>query len=101
MRATVDARNSALYSTDAAVVLWACSWNPANDLQAIYRAYRFGQTRSVHIYRLISHGTLEEKIYRRQVLQFSLLHCPIVRIARDRLALTVPHCMLLHCAAVS
>jgi SNF2 family DNA or RNA helicase len=41
-------------------------WNPANDRQAQDRAYRIGQTRPVTIYRLISTGTIEEKIIQRQ-----------------------------------
>lgn len=49
------------------VVLFDCSWNPAHDLQAIFRAYRYGQSRNVFVYRLMASGTMEEKIYRRQV----------------------------------
>ncbi len=37
-------------------------WNPATENQATDRAYRIGQTRSVSVYRLISEGTVEEKI---------------------------------------
>lgn len=43
------------------------AWNPAVDNQAVDRAYRIGQQRDVVVYRLISCGTLEEKIYRKQV----------------------------------
>ena len=49
------------------VVLFDCSWNPAHDLQAIFRAYRYGQRRSVFVYRLVASGTMEEKIHMRQV----------------------------------
>lgn len=49
------------------VVLFDCSWNPAHDLQAISRAYRYGQSRNVFVYRLMASATMEEKIYRRQV----------------------------------
>ena len=35
------------------------------DLQAIGRAHRIGQTKTVHIYRLISEGAVEERIYDR------------------------------------
>ena len=49
----------------------ACSldpaWNPSTDNQSVDRAYRIGQRRDVVVYRLISCGTVEEKIYRRQV----------------------------------
>lgn len=49
------------------VVLFDPTWNPANDLQAIDRAYRIGQCRDVTVLRLISLGTVEEIIYLRQV----------------------------------
>jgi SNF2 family DNA or RNA helicase len=39
--------------------LW---WNPAVEAQATDRAYRIGQDKNVMVYRLISKGTLEEKI---------------------------------------
>jgi TATA-binding protein-associated factor len=37
-------------------------WNPMKDLQAMDRAHRIGQKKVVNVYRLISKGTLEEKI---------------------------------------
>lgn len=48
------------------------SWNPATDAQAVDRAYRIGQQKNVVIYRLITCGTVEEKIYRRQVFKDSI-----------------------------
>ncbi|KAH9012859.1 P-loop containing nucleoside triphosphate hydrolase protein [Lactarius deliciosus] len=49
------------------VVVFDPNWNPAHDLQAIDRAYRFGQTRDVFVYRLLGAGSIEELIYARQV----------------------------------
>jgi SNF2 family DNA or RNA helicase len=37
-------------------------WNPAVENQATDRAYRIGQSRMVHVHKLITTGTLEEKI---------------------------------------
>lgn len=37
-------------------------WNPMKDLQAMDRAHRMGQKKVVNVYRLITRGTLEEKI---------------------------------------
>ncbi|MCB9831290.1 MAG: DEAD/DEAH box helicase [Planctomycetes bacterium] len=41
-------------------------WNPAVEAQAISRAHRIGQQRRVHALRLVSRGTVEEKILRLQ-----------------------------------
>ncbi|KAA1466811.1 hypothetical protein DENSPDRAFT_831699 [Dentipellis sp. KUC8613] len=49
------------------VVVFDPNWNPAHDLQAMDRAYRFGQTRDVSVYRLLGAGSIEELIYARQV----------------------------------
>uniref|UniRef100_A0AAY5L448 Excision repair cross-complementation group 6-like 2 n=1 Tax=Esox lucius TaxID=8010 RepID=A0AAY5L448_ESOLU len=59
------------------VVLFDPTWNPANDLQAIDRAYRIGQCRDVTVFRLISLGTVEEVIYLRQVYK-QQLQCTVV-----------------------
>ncbi|KAF8414709.1 P-loop containing nucleoside triphosphate hydrolase protein [Terfezia claveryi] len=37
-------------------------WNPQKDMQAMDRAHRIGQKKVVNVYRLITRGTLEEKI---------------------------------------
>jgi SNF2 family DNA or RNA helicase len=37
-------------------------WNPAAEAQAVDRAHRIGQTRPVTVYRLVSTGTIEEKV---------------------------------------
>ncbi|GFE53323.1 SNF2 family N-terminal domain containing protein [Babesia ovis] len=44
------------------VVLFDEDWNPFIDLQAIDRAHRIGQKRSVHIWKLISEWTVEERM---------------------------------------
>ncbi|KAG8570322.1 hypothetical protein GDO81_011212 [Engystomops pustulosus] len=49
------------------LILYDIDWNPANDIQAMARVWRDGQLRTVHIYRLLTTGTLEEKIYQRQI----------------------------------
>ncbi|XP_038053766.1 DNA repair and recombination protein RAD54B-like [Patiria miniata] len=49
------------------LLLYDIDWNPANDLQAMARVWRDGQKKRVHIYRLITTGTIEEKVYQRQI----------------------------------
>ena len=48
------------------VVLYDPWWNPAVEAQAIDRTHRIGQTAAVNAYRLISPGTVEEKIWELQ-----------------------------------
>ncbi|KAJ2483937.1 DNA repair protein rhp26 [Coemansia sp. RSA 2131] len=49
------------------VILYSPDWNPSSDMQARERAWRLGQQRNVAIYRLMTAGTIEEKIYNRQI----------------------------------
>lgn len=44
------------------VVIYDPDWNPAIDAQARARAWRIGQNKKVTIYRLITAGTIEEKV---------------------------------------
>jgi len=48
------------------VVLFDPWWNPAVEAQAIDRAHRIGQTRTVIAYRILTTGTIEEKIWELQ-----------------------------------
>ena len=54
------------------IILYDPDWNPQVDAQARERAWRFGQERDVTIYRLIVAGTVEEKIYQRQIFKTAL-----------------------------
>ncbi|KAI9886895.1 MAG: hypothetical protein M1823_001264 [Watsoniomyces obsoletus] len=51
------------------VIIFDPDWNPSTDSQARERAWRLGQKREVVIYRLMTHGTIEEKIYQRQLFK--------------------------------
>ena len=48
------------------VILIDLWWNPAVEMQAISRAHRLGQKENVEVYRLITKGTIEEKILELQ-----------------------------------
>ncbi|XP_043212262.1 TATA-binding protein-associated factor 172-like, partial [Amphibalanus amphitrite] len=62
-------------------------WNPMKDLQAMDRAHRIGQRRVVNVYRLITRGTLEEKIMGLQ--KFKLLTANTVITAENSSLLTM------------
>ncbi|KAL5477552.1 hypothetical protein EMCRGX_G024363 [Ephydatia muelleri] len=47
------------------VVFYDSDWNPTMDAQAQDRCHRIGQTRDVHIYRLICESTVEENILKK------------------------------------
>ena len=47
------------------VILFDSDWNPQQDLQAMDRAHRIGQTKPVIVYRLATRGTVEETLLTR------------------------------------
>ncbi|XP_062591329.1 DNA excision repair protein ERCC-6-like [Saccostrea cucullata] len=51
------------------VIIFDPDWNPSTDTQARERTWRIGQTKQVTIYRLLTSGTIEEKIYHRQIFK--------------------------------
>lgn len=51
------------------VIIYDPDWNPSTDVQARERAWRLGQKKEVEIYRLMTAGTIEEKIYHRQIFK--------------------------------
>ncbi len=52
-------------------------WNPAVEEQATDRAYRIGQKNTVHVMKLITKGTIEEKIYKLQEKKRKLIEAVI------------------------
>ena len=60
-------------------IIYDPDWNPSTDIQARERAWRIGQTKDVTVYRLITSGTIEEKIYHRQIYKQFLTD----RVLRD------------------
>ncbi|CAA9986236.1 DNA repair protein RAD54, putative [Plasmodium knowlesi strain H] len=49
------------------LVLLDPDWNPANDKQALARVWREGQKKICYIYRFFCTGTIDEKVYQRQI----------------------------------
>ncbi|CAG8763208.1 19256_t:CDS:10, partial [Cetraspora pellucida] len=59
------------------LVLFDPDWNPASDQQALARVWRDGQKKNCFIYRFISTGSIEEKIFQRQSHKQSLSSCVV------------------------
>ena len=53
-----------LYTADT-VVLYDSDWNPQVDLQAMDRVHRIGQKKPVHVYRMVTKDTVEERVVER------------------------------------
>lgn len=54
------------------LVLFDLDWNPATDAQAMARIHRDGQKKQVKIYRMLTTGCFDEKIYQRQLTKTGL-----------------------------
>jgi len=75
------------------VILLDPWWNPAVEAQAIDRAHRIGQTRTVHAIRLVSAGTIEDRVLELQQQKRALADAivsadagPLASMTRDDLA---------------
>jgi len=49
------------------LILFDPDWNPATDKQAAARVWRDGQKKRTYVYRFVATGTIEEKIFQRQL----------------------------------
>ncbi|CAI4225227.1 unnamed protein product [Auanema sp. JU1783] len=67
-------------ATADTVIIFDSDWNPQNDLQAMSRAHRIGQTRQVNIYRLVTRASVEEEIVERAKRKLVLDHLVIQRM---------------------
>jgi DNA repair and recombination RAD54-like protein len=59
------------------LILFDPDWNPAADQQALARVWRDGQKKDCFVYRFISTGSIEEKIFQRQSHKQSLSACVV------------------------
>lgn len=67
-------------ATADTVIIYDSDWNPHADLQAMARAHRLGQTNKVMIYRLITRGTIEEKMMQMTKKKMILEHLVVGRL---------------------
>lgn len=54
------------------VIIYDSDWNPQNDLQAMARAHRIGQTRAVRVYRLLTAKTYEMHMFHSASMKLGL-----------------------------
>lgn len=54
------------------LILFDNDWNPSVDLQAMARIHRDGQKHPVFIYRIMTTGCIDEKIFQRQIMKSNL-----------------------------
>ena len=59
------------------VIFYDSDWNPTVDQQAMDRAHRLGQTKQVTVYRLVTKGTIDERILERAREKSEIQHMVI------------------------
>lgn len=67
------------------VIIYDPWWNPMAEDQAMDRAHRIGQTKTVNVYRLITKETIEEKIQRMQRRKKDLFDSVIDETGEEKL----------------
>ena len=71
-------------------------WNPMRDLQAMDRAHRIGQTRTVNVYRLIAQGSLEERIMGLQSFKLNIANTVVSHDNAKLASMGTSHALGLH-----
>ncbi|XP_068647282.1 CHD3-type chromatin-remodeling factor PICKLE isoform X2 [Aristolochia californica] len=72
-------------ATADTVIIYDSDWNPHADLQAMARAHRLGQTNKVMIYRLVTRGTIEERMMEMTKKKMILEHLVVGRMKNQML----------------
>ncbi|KAJ3413190.1 NAD-dependent protein deacetylase sirtuin-2 [Chytridiales sp. JEL 0842] len=54
------------------VILVDIGWNPSFDQQAIARAFRYGQKKRVYVYRMLTAGTFEDRVFKANLNKVNL-----------------------------
>ncbi|CAA2968529.1 CHD3-type chromatin-remodeling factor PICKLE [Olea europaea subsp. europaea] len=67
-------------ATADTVIIYDSDWNPHADLQAMARAHRLGQTNKVMIYRLVTRGTIEERMMQLTKKKMILEHLVVGKL---------------------
>ncbi|XP_024544547.1 CHD3-type chromatin-remodeling factor PICKLE [Selaginella moellendorffii] len=67
-------------ATADTVVIYDSDWNPHADLQAMARAHRLGQKNMVMIYRLVTRGSIEERMMQMTKKKMVLEHLVVGRM---------------------
>jgi len=70
------------------LVMFDPDWNPANDRQAMARVWRDGQKKPCYIYRLFTTGTIDEKVYQRQICKDGLSNMMVTETGEDEAQMT-------------
>ncbi|WCJ30367.1 Chromodomain-helicase-DNA-binding protein 5 [Euphorbia peplus] len=67
-------------ATADTVIIYDSDWNPHADLQAMARAHRLGQTNKVMIFRLVTRGSIEERMMQLTKKKMVLEHLVVGRL---------------------
>ncbi|XP_074276620.1 CHD3-type chromatin-remodeling factor PICKLE-like isoform X2 [Silene latifolia] len=67
-------------ATADTVIIYDSDWNPHADLQAMARAHRLGQTNKVMIYRLVTRGSIEERMMQMTKKKMVLEHLVVGKL---------------------
>jgi SNF2 family DNA or RNA helicase len=70
------------------VILYDPWWNPAVENQAIDRAHRIGQTKSVNVYRLVTENSIEQHIFKLKERKNNLFNSLIGETGESALSIS-------------